>query len=108
MLVEDPTHAAIAPRADGGRRRPVETLNPRQPRRLFVCSAEGLEPASLWLNRHGLPVMPGTGQSMFGDANDRCRRHEVGLRAHPHLLRHTYAVVTLEQLQRSTSANWQT
>jgi integrase len=59
-----------------------------------------LEPASLWLNRHGLPVMPGTWQSMFGDANDRCRRHAVGLRAHPHLLRHTYAVVTLEQLQR--------
>ena len=44
--------------------------------------------------------MPGTWQSMFGDANDRCRHHEVGLRAHPHLLRHTYAVVTLEQLQR--------
>jgi integrase len=100
LLVEDPTHAAIAPHADGGRRRPVETLSPRQRRRLFVCSAEGLEPASLWLNRHGLPVMPGTWQSVFGDANDRCRRHEVGLRAHPHLLRHTYAVVTLEQLQR--------
>jgi hypothetical protein len=37
---------------------------------------------------------------MFSDANDRCRRHEVELRAHPHLLRHTYAVATLEQLQR--------
>jgi site-specific recombinase XerD len=55
----------------------------------------------LWLNRRGLPVMPGTWQSMFGDANDRCRRNDVALRAHPHLLRHTYAVVTLEQLQDS-------
>jgi hypothetical protein len=84
LLVEDPTHAAIAPHADGGRRRPVETLSPRQRRRLFVCSAEGLEPASLWLNRHGLPVMPGTWRSMFGDANDRCRRHEVGLHPDAH------------------------
>lgn len=99
LLVEDPQHAAV-PRTGGGRRRPVETLNPRQRRRLFTCGAEGLEPTTLWLNRHGLPVMPGTWQSMFGAANDRCRRHAVGLRAHPHLLRHTYAVVTLEQLQR--------
>jgi hypothetical protein len=65
LLVEDPQNAAIAPRAGGDRRRPVETLNPRQRRRLFICSAEGLEPASLWLNGHGLPVMPGTWQSMF-------------------------------------------
>jgi integrase len=100
LLVEDPQHALVAPRTAGGRRRPVETLNPRQRRRLFICGAEGLEPATLWLNRQGPPVMPGTWQSMFGDANDRCRRHGVGLRAHPHLLRHTYAVVTLEQLQR--------
>jgi hypothetical protein len=84
LLVEDPTHAAIAPHADGGRPRPVETLSPRQRRRLFVCSAGGLEPAPLWLNCHGLLVMPGTWQSMFGDANDRCRRHEVGLHPDAH------------------------
>ena len=57
LLVEDPQYAVIAPRTVGGRRRPVETLNPRQRRRLFVCGADGLEPATLWLNRHGLPVI---------------------------------------------------
>jgi integrase len=100
LIVEDPQHAAVT--ADGriGRRRSAETLNPRQRRRLFVCRPDGLEPAALWLNQDGLPVMPGTWQSMFTDANERCLRHGVGLRAHPHLLRHTYAVVTLEQLQR--------
>ena len=45
-------------------------------------------------------MMPGAWQSMFSAANDRRQRHKIGLRAHPHLLRHTYAVVTLEQLQR--------
>lgn len=59
LLVEDPHHPAISPRAGSSRRRPVETLNPRQRRHLFICSANGLEPAALWLNRHGLPVMPG-------------------------------------------------
>jgi integrase len=100
LLVTDPEDPAITPDTAGGRRRPVETLKPRHRRRLFVCGADGLEPAALWLNEQGLPMMPGSWQSMFSDANDRCQHHGVGLRAHPHLLRHTYAVVTLEQLQR--------
>ena len=100
LLVEDPQSASIAAGAHGGRRRPVETLSPRHRRRLFICGAEGLEPAALWLNHLGLPMMPGTWQSMFSTANDRCQRHMIPLSAHPHLLRHTYAVVTLEQLQR--------
>ena len=37
---------------------------------------------------------------MFAVANTRCRRAGVPLSAHAHLLRHTFAVVTLEQLQR--------
>jgi site-specific recombinase XerD len=101
LLVEDPQLASIAPGSQAGsRRRPVATLSPRHRRRLFICGTDGLEPAALWLNKLGLPVMPGTWQSMFSAANDRCQRHDIGLRAHPHLLRHTYAVVTLEQLQR--------
>ena len=100
LLVEDTQHAAVRPQTPGGRRRPVETLNPRQRRRLFMRGPEGLQPAVVWLNQQGLPMMPGSWQSIFDDANERCEHHGVRLRAHPHVLRHTYAVVTLEQLQR--------
>jgi site-specific recombinase XerD len=100
LLIEDPQRAVVKLPNDAGRTRPVETLNPRQRRRLFVCGIDGLEPAALWLNHDGLPMMPESWQSMFTDANKRCVHHGVELRAHPHLLRHTYAVVTLEQLQR--------
>ena len=97
---KNPQAASITPGHAGGRRRPVETLTPRQRRRLFVCGADGLEPATLWLNHMGLPMTAAAWQSMFSAANDRCRRREIALSAHPHMLRHTYAVVTLEQLQR--------
>ena len=39
-------------------------------------------------------------KAVFADANRRCAEAGLGLRCHPHLLRHTFAVVTLEQLQR--------
>jgi integrase len=38
---------------------------------------------------------------MFSTANDRCHKADVLVEAHAHLLRHTFAVVTLEQLQRA-------
>jgi integrase len=39
-------------------------------------------------------------KGIFRDANERCKRAGVDLTCHPHALRHTFAVVTLEQLQR--------
>ncbi len=41
-----------------------------------------------------------TWQDIFHTANRRCAKHGVDARAHPHKLRHTFAVLTLEQLQR--------
>lgn len=99
LVVDDAQRPAVTSQS-GGRKRPVETLTPRQRQSLLVRRPEGLEPAALWLTGDGLPVRPRTWQSMFHAANVRCGRHEVGLRVHPHLLRHTFAVVTLEQLQR--------
>jgi site-specific recombinase XerD len=59
-----------------------------------------LEPAALWLDEHGRPIGTSAWQGVFRDANARCHRLGVNLRCNPHKLRHSYAVITLEQLQR--------
>lgn len=41
-----------------------------------------------------------TWKGMFAAANARCSQFHLPLSAHAHMLRHTFAVVTLEQLQR--------
>ncbi|MGW7071822.1 site-specific integrase [Streptomyces sp. NPDC054855] len=61
----------------------------------------GLEPAMLWLNENGLTMSISGWQAVFCTANDRCHKANVLVEAHAHLLRHTFAVVTLEQLQRA-------
>lgn len=53
--------------------------------------------------QHGMPMTVPGWKSVFGAAgsvNQRCPR----LKAHAHLLRHTVAVVTLEQLLRARIA----
>ncbi|MFJ8973487.1 tyrosine-type recombinase/integrase [Streptomyces anulatus] len=97
LVVEDRDRAAVRL---GGRWVPVARLEPHERRRLFVEGKEGLEPAALWLTERGLPMTPSGWQQVFKDANARCRDHGLADRAHPHALRHTYAVVTLEQLWR--------
>jgi hypothetical protein len=59
-----------------------------------------LEPAVFWLSEYGLPMAVSTWKGLFGDANIRCRRQGLRLHAFAHLLRHSFAVITLEQLQR--------
>jgi hypothetical protein len=53
-----------------------------------------------WLGEHGHPLSVAAWKRMFLDANRRCAAAGVRLTCHPHALRHTFAVVTLEQLQR--------
>lgn len=86
---------------DGMRfRTPITHFSPEERRGLFVESEEGYEPAALWLTERGDPMAVSTWQDMFRVANQRCTTHGVQLTAHAHLLRHTFAVLTLEQLQR--------
>ncbi|MFD8381425.1 hypothetical protein ACFV2X_23305 [Streptomyces sp. NPDC059679] len=53
-----------------------------------------------WLGERGMPLSLSTWKDMFTDANRRCEEQGLDLHAHAHLLRHTFAVITLEQLQR--------
>lgn len=83
----------------------VSLLAPEERRRLLVAGPNGLEPAALWLSEDGLPMSVSTWKDLFGQANERCAKHAVDLRAHAHMLRHTFAVITLEQLQRGHIAS---
>ena len=78
----------------------LHRLTAEQRCRLLVVTEQGLEPALLWLNEYGLPMTKSGWKAMFAMANQRCRQLGVLVTAHAHLLRHTYAVVTLKQLQR--------
>ena len=84
---------------------PVGQLEPHERARLLVRTADGLEPASLWLGEHGMPITVSGWKQVFASANERCERAGIKVACHPHLLRHTFAVVTLEQLQRGHLAD---
>jgi site-specific recombinase XerD len=97
LLVEDPTRPRVWM---GGGWVEVAKLDPAERARLMVRTPQGLEPAMLWLREDGLPAATKAWQAVFKDANARCRRHGVNLTCHPHVLRHSFAVITLERLQR--------
>ena len=56
----------------------VTQLDPQERRPLLVRTADGLEPAALWLTRFGAPASVSGWQQVFEDANCRCERQRVG------------------------------
>jgi len=98
-VVEDPSRP-WARRVGSSFRVAVKHLGPRERRLLLVEGQGGLEPAMLWLGEGGQPLSLSGWKAMFATANRRCRAAGVRLACHAHMLRHTFAVVTLEQLQR--------
>lgn len=103
LIVEDRARANTARYTTGtlaGRLVDVRLLGPAQRRRLLVETEAGLEPALFWLGEGGMPLAVSTWKDMFTTANQRCAELGLDLAAHAHLLRHTFAVITLEQLQR--------
>lgn len=91
------TVASVAGKAEKAK---VSDLTPEERGRLFVEGPDGLEPAAFWLSEEGMPMSVATWKDLFRQANARCAKHGLMLHAHAHLLRHTFAVLTLEQLQR--------
>lgn len=102
LVVEDPERAIATHYTGTATKRTVKVseLNWSERRRLLVARPDGLEPAAFWLGEHGMPLSVAAWKKMFADANTRCQRAGVALAAHAHMLRHTFAVITLEQLQR--------
>jgi site-specific recombinase XerD len=98
LVVEDPDRPVAVGR--GGRTVKVEHLTPEERDQLFAASDEGLMPAAWWLTERGEPMARRSWQGVFHSANERCLASGVSVSAHPHMLRHTFAVTTLEQLQR--------
>ncbi|MFD6274640.1 hypothetical protein ACFWFI_03500 [Streptomyces sp. NPDC060209] len=81
-----------------GRWVPVARLDAQERRHLLVAGPEGWEPAMVRLNQWGLPMSVSGWKQVFADANARCAAQKVALRVTPHMLRHSYAVITLELL----------
>lgn len=90
---------------DTSPRATLAKLAPDERRRLLVAGEQGWEPASLWIGENGQPLTTSTWKDMFAAANRRCQRQGIALAAHAHLLRHTFAVVELERLQRGHIRN---
>jgi len=98
LVIEDPTRPRVRCQ---GRWLSLEDLLPAERRRLLVATRDGLEPAALWLSEDGMPLTLHTWKYVFREASHRCRRLGLKIHCHPHALRHSFAVITLEQLQRA-------
>jgi site-specific recombinase XerD len=97
LLVEDPSRPGVR---IGKTWVTVAKLDPEERARLLIATPQGLEPAMLWLREDGLPTTTKAWQGVFRDASARCVGQGVRLRASPHVLRHSFAVIALERLQR--------
>ncbi|MCS6559094.1 tyrosine-type recombinase/integrase [Curtobacterium flaccumfaciens] len=73
---------------------------PAERLRLYEDSADGLTPLTLWLTEAGTPMRLNTWQKIFSDANKRVQRLGGGPAAHAHKLRHSWATITVAQLER--------
>jgi integrase len=98
LVVEDRERARVRVQ---GRWKNVADLAPEQRRQVLVCTDDGLEPAALWLGDDGAPLTVHAWKWHFRQASRRCRKAGVEIYCHPHALRHSFAVITLEQLQRA-------
>ena len=100
-VVEDPREPVAVQRVEGVvHKLNVVELDTEQRSHTLLDGPAGLEPVAFWLGESGQPLSVPAWKGIFRDANERCERVGVDIECHPHALRHSFAVVTLEQLQR--------
>ena len=103
LVIDDPERPDLA-FVTGSARQPGER-EAAQPCRTAAAARRRRERAGTgdvlgWV-RSGWPARQSpTWKSMFAAANKRCADQGAAVSCHAHMLRHTFAVVTLEQLQR--------
>ncbi|MFJ5839800.1 site-specific integrase [Streptomyces shenzhenensis] len=102
LIITDPRRPFV--NVDG-QRLGVDQLGHAERRRLLIATPDGLEPAALWLNEHGMPSARSCWQAVFTTANERCARAGLKVSSHAHQLRHSFAVITLELLMRGHIAS---
>lgn len=84
--------------------RPYGRVDVGMRRRLMRTAGAGgtAGPMWMWLGENGLPLSNASWQAVFRNANARCERFGLDVQAHPHALRHSFAVHTLGLLLRQT------
>lgn len=87
----------------GQRPAPCSRIPAADRARLIRCGGTDEDgPLWLWLGDDGMPLDRSGWQAAFRAANARCAGFGLELVAHPHLLRHTFAVHMLGLLLRQT------
>jgi len=81
----------------------VDLIDAEQRRLLYVNTARGLEPLALWLTEAGLPMHYTTWNNTFRKANERCKAAGIELWCTPKMLRHSFALRMLIQIQYAFS-----
>lgn len=100
LIYLDPAETGRRSSSERPRSARLEHLTASERERAVYRGEDGWEPVALWVSEEGSTITRSTWKAIFREANLRCARQEISLAAHAHLLRHTFAVLTLEQLQR--------
>jgi integrase len=84
-------------------KRRLSKFSPRDRENLFDGRGANLVPLALWLSQDGTPLSLRAWQGVFKAANERCRdlapTAQQAIYCHPHMLRHTFAMVKLLQFR---------
>jgi len=76
----------------------LDGLDAQARQRLFHRTAQGIEPAALWLTESGTAMPYLTWEAVFSTASKRCADLGVPIACHPHMLRHSFALRMLVTL----------